>query len=459
MLDPSASGSRPSIARVALTASVLLAGLLPMPAGWVRNLRDVARSQDLNRADREATAGGYYEGLIGGAGKNSRGVPSALEIALVGKPIDRNRDLVRRITRDLKDDFLQFELRPNYDEVLFGERFTTNAEGMRDRDYSVLKPDGVFRIVLLGSSIDMGWGVATPDTYENRLEAWLNDQAERRGLIRRFEVLNFSVAAYGPAQRYDVFHRRALPYQPDLVLFSSTMLDPRLTEIHLGGLIKNNVDLKYDFFRETVAGAGIDPERERRSTWEQLDRRGGFKARVKDHYWNFADATIATLAADCRSLDIPLATMLVPRACRDDDVDARSLAVARQTAISARHAVPLLDLSETFDAVTPRDVEVAPGDDHPNPLGHHLLFDHLAQLLSDHPTLTRTLFGSTDRPADPTPACRCVHCVQTRLERASRTIIERKVWRSPQPSRASHPSSRVDHDHDHFEASLCEPVR
>ncbi len=410
MLDPSASGSRPSIARVALTASVLVAGLLPMPAGWFRNLRDVARSQDLNRADREATAGGYYEGLIGGAGKNSRGAPSALEIALVGKPIDRNRDLVRRITRDLKDDFLQFELKPNYDEVLFGERFTTNSAGMRDRDYPLNKPEGVFRIVLLGSSIDMGWGVATPDTYENRLEAWLNDQAERRGMVRRFEVLNFSVAAYGPAQRYDVFHRQALPYQPDLVLLSSTMLDPRLTEIHLGGLIKNNVDLRYDFFRRAVTESGIDPERERQSTWEQLDRRNGFKAKVKDHSWTFADATVAALAADCRSLDIPLASLFIPRACRDDDANARALAVARHTAIGARHAVPFLDLSATFDAATPREVEVAPGDDHPNPIGHRLLFEHLAKILGDHPSLTKTLFGSTDRPAE--PACRCPTCIR-----------------------------------------------
>ena len=386
--------------------------MFPLSAGWVRDLRDAARSQDLNRADREATAGGYYEGLIGGAGKNNRGVPSALEVALVGKPIDRNRDLVRRIMHEDRDDFLQFALKPGYDEVFFGERFTTNAAGMRDRDYTVAKPDGVFRVVLLGSSIDMGWGVATPDTYENRLEAWLNAEADRRGLIRRFEVLNFSVAAYGPAQRYDAFHRRALAYGPDLVLYSSTLLDPRLAEIHLGGLIKNRVDLKYPYFRQVVAAAGIDPERERHKTWEQLDRRNGFKAHVKDHFWDFADATLAALAADCRSLDIPLATLLVPRACRDDDADARALAVARHEALASRHAVPFLDLSATFDAVAARQVEVAPGDDHPNPLGHQLLFDHLAGLLAHHETLTKTLFGATAATPDESPACRCPDCLR-----------------------------------------------
>ena len=41
-----------------------------------------------------------------------------------------------------------------------------------------------------------------------------------------------------------------------------------------------------------------ESERERRMTWEQLDRRNGFKARVKDHFWDFADATLATMAAE-----------------------------------------------------------------------------------------------------------------------------------------------------------------
>ena len=397
MIDPSAP-VRPSAARVFLTASVLLAGLAPLPVGWARAAREAARSQDGNRADRQAGAGGYYESLIAGAGKNARGEPGALEVALIGKPIDRNRDLVRRITRDLKDDFLQFELKANFDEVLFGERFTTNAAGMRDRDYPVEKPPGVRRIALLGSSIDMGWGVATPDTYENLLEGWLNAEAARRRLPTRFEVLNFSMAAYGPGQRFEALHRKGLAYRPDVVLYSSTMLDPRLLEIHVGGLIKNRVDLKYDFFRRAAADSGIDPDRERREGWAELDRQKGFKARIKDHYWTFADAVLGALAADCRSLDLPLVELLIPRASRDDVTDARALAVARQAGIAARHAIPLIDLSATFDAQDPATIEIAPGDDHPNRQGHRLLFEALARALRADPALARTLFGFPNEP-------------------------------------------------------------
>ena len=382
----------PSLARVLLTIAALALGVLPLPAGWALSAREDARSLDLNRADRADNAGGYYEGLIGGAGANRRGARSALDNCLIGRAIAWNRVQAADITRGLDGDFLQFDLKPDQDKVVFGERFTTNADGLRDRDYARDKPDGTFRIALLGSSIDMGWGVATPDTYENRLEVWLNAEAARRGLARRFEVLNFAIAAYGPAQRYESFHRKALAYQPDLVLFSATLLDPRLVEIHLGALIRNQIDLKYPFFRQAAAAAGIDPVLSRRDAWADRDHRNGFKAKMKEHYWSFADAFLAALAADCRSLDLPLAYLLVPRACRDDDLDARALAAARHAGIAARHAVPFLDLSSSFDQVPADSVEIAPGDDHPNAQGHRLLFENLARSLMGRRELADTLF-------------------------------------------------------------------
>ena len=353
-----------------MTATVL--ARRPRPAARRLGLDAPARALRSTGVDRSSNApGGYYEGLIAGAGKGGPGGRRArLELCLMGDPIGHNRGQVKEVTRELDDDFLQFDLKPSYDAVFFGQRYTSNSRGMRDREYTVDKPEGVYRIALLGASIDMGWGVATPETYENLLEAWLNAEAARLGLPRRFEVLNFAVAAYGPVQRYDVFHRKALAFRPDLVLFSSTMLDPRFVEIHLGGLIKHGVDLKYDFFRRATREAGIDVARERSVGWADLDRKGGFKAKAKRHYWTFADAVLGALAADCRSLGLPLACLLVPRASRDDATDDRALTVARQAGIAARHALPLIDLSATFDGMPSARVEIAPGDDHPNaPLG------------------------------------------------------------------------------------------
>ena len=56
MIDPRAA--RPSVARVLMTLSLLLAGLAPLPVGWARAARETARSLDRNRGDRSAGLGG-----------------------------------------------------------------------------------------------------------------------------------------------------------------------------------------------------------------------------------------------------------------------------------------------------------------------------------------------------------------------------------------------------------------
>ena len=55
---------------------------------------------------------------------------------------------------------------------------------------------------------------------------------------RRFEVLNFAVAAYSPMQRLETLKRKVLAFHPDLVIYSATTLDVRLMEIHLCDMLR-----------------------------------------------------------------------------------------------------------------------------------------------------------------------------------------------------------------------------
>src|SRR5262249_4333499 len=150
---------------------------------------------------------------------------SELSLRLLGKPAQWTRDNARDITRHLTGDFLQFELVPNQDKVFLDRPFRTNPQGQRDHPYTREKPPGTFRIAVLGSSMDMGWGVTNEETYVNLLETWLNEHAARRGLDRRFEVVNFAVAAYAPLQRLESYRRKAREYEPDMVIYSATLLD------------------------------------------------------------------------------------------------------------------------------------------------------------------------------------------------------------------------------------------
>lgn len=379
----------------AATVAVLLAGLAPLPARWTaaRTAMQAVRTSDLERNDRESGIPGYYEGLIGGGSGSAQGARSELSIRLHGKPAQWTRDNARDITRRLSGDFLQFDLVPNQDKVFLGRPFTTNPQGQRDHPYTIEKPPGTFRIAVLGSSMDMGWGVRVEETYVNLLEGWLNEHAAKRGLNRRFEVVNFAVAAYAPLQRLESYRRKARAYDPDMVIYSATLLDLRLTEIHLCDLYSDGVkDLRYGFLRRIVAESGLTEADFRRDADGRLLSKEPIKHKLRPRFWSIYDGVLGTLAADCRSEGRLLACVIVPRVGSADAPDARAETIARLRGIAAHHAVPLFDLCATFDNMDPSQLEIAAWDDHPNAEGHRRLFLALARHLVKDSTFYETLF-------------------------------------------------------------------
>lgn len=382
---------------LAITIAMLLLALVPLPGHRAKSALRSLRSPEPNRSDREALAAGYYVGLIDGGPDSGR---DELTLRLLGKASDWQSFHDVGATEYLEGDFLQFELKPNLSTYAFGKPFTTNDRGLRDRRYATAKPPGTFRIALLGSSMDMGWGVGMEETYENRLEDWLNAHARRRGLARRFEVVNFAMAAYSPLHRLETYRRKAREYRPDLVLYSATMLDARLLDIHLRSLLRERTDLGYGFLRDALAGIDVTPADLRLDAFGEIRDKGGLKAKLKPHLDAIARATVAELAGLCRSAGSTLALVVIPRVGKADAPDERGPSIARYAATAGGLGLPLLDLSATFDDRDPSSIEIAPWDDHPNALGHRLLFQSLARKMVDDPGLYRRLFG-VDPPAGP----------------------------------------------------------
>jgi hypothetical protein len=377
----------------AQTIVVLIVGLLPIPEAFsrARAALNSARSPELNRSDREATATSYYEGLIGG-GDGPEGARGELTYRLLGRPSDWVRFHAANVSRHLDDDFLQFELKRNLKKTLFGHPFTTNAQGLRDRPYTIEKPANTFRIAVLGTSIDMGWGVGTEETYVNLFQDWLNAHAAVRGSTRRFEVINFAVAAYSPMQRLETFRRKAAAYHPDLVIYSATMLDIRLMEIHLCDLLEEGVDLHYDFLNDALDEAGVTTDDVRIGLDERLLHKGVLKKKLRPYYWSIYDQTLGQRAADCRAAGVSLVSVIVPRVGKADAPAARRETVARFRGIAAHHAIPVFDLSDAFDRFDPAKLEIAAWDDHPNTLGHQRLCLTLARAVTKDPGVYETLF-------------------------------------------------------------------
>lgn len=152
-------------------------------------------------------ARGYYEDLIDVGGGNS-----PLAEALVGKPPDWKRlessDAIRS-TGDLRG----YELLPNASAEVSGVSYRSNSRGLRDREYDLAKPSGVFRIALLGSSHVLGLGVDVEKTF-----AWMLEERLPESHGARPEVWNFAFNGYGPLSQWDVLDERVAGTAPDAVV-------------------------------------------------------------------------------------------------------------------------------------------------------------------------------------------------------------------------------------------------
>ena len=89
----------------------------------------------------------------------------------------------------------------------------TNSKGVRaDREFPYEKPDGVFRIVVLGDSFGLGYGVSLEDMFLTHLEEGL----ESRGA--EIELINLCVSGHGTAEELIMLRNEGVRYAPDLVL-------------------------------------------------------------------------------------------------------------------------------------------------------------------------------------------------------------------------------------------------
>ena len=376
---------------------LLIVGSISWPSDWdtVHAVVQSVRSPGTRGAEREARVVGYYEMLIGGPkGAESARWPFDLSHRLNGKPVGWISFKEADVLRYLDDEFLQFELKPLVRRTLVGQPFSTNAFGMHDEPVTLEKPEGTFRIALLGASMDMGWGVKYQDTYANRLQDWLTARASEKGSAgpRRFEVLNFAVAAYSPLQRLETLRRRVLAFRPDMVIYSATTLDVRLTEIHLCDMLPKGVDLQYDFVKELISEAKLAPSDLRIDAEGQSIYKDRLKAKLKPYYWRLYDATLGRIAAECRSEGVPIAMVIIPRVGPADSPAARAEPVARLKALAYHHGLTVFDLSDTFDGTDPAALEIAAWDDHPNAKGHERLFKALAKALTADAPLYRKFF-------------------------------------------------------------------
>ena len=89
----------------------------------------------------------------------------------------------------------------------------TNSKGLRsDEEVDYAKPAGLKRIILLGDSFGMGYGVSLEEMYLTRLHALLQEAGVQN------QVINLSVSGHGNAEELIALREEGMKYRPDLVI-------------------------------------------------------------------------------------------------------------------------------------------------------------------------------------------------------------------------------------------------
>jgi hypothetical protein len=116
------------------------------------------------------------------------------------------------------DPLLGWRSRPDFsmvgkspDSISGRVEYTHNSRGLRDEEYLYQKPDGTYRILVLGDSFAYGDGVQQSEAFPEILESLL----EKHG---RFEVINTGVTGYGLTQETLYYETEGYKYEPDLVM-------------------------------------------------------------------------------------------------------------------------------------------------------------------------------------------------------------------------------------------------
>ena len=260
-----------------------------------------------------------------------------------------------------------------------------NSLGFREREFSVAKPDGVYRIGVMGDSLSWAPGVATEERFSNLIERFLE---ERRGSGPRYEVLNFGLSGMDTEDEVRLLRDLVLKTDPDFVLLQWYVNDfengdhadrPRPAPLVRPGI------LHLKLLRASALYALLEPK------WEALQEALGLVESFTAYmYRRFGDPEgpdsvyeierVKEFIGLCRSRGVPVGLVLFPKVGPDlvggaydyDYLHDRVLAACRDEGVTC------VDLRSTFAPHKDyRTLWSSPLDPHPSALANRLAAERL----------------------------------------------------------------------------------
>jgi hypothetical protein len=286
-----------------------------------------------------------------------------------------------RYAKELKaksdDPHLDFDHVKSKSAMLQRVEIRLNEWGLRGGPVTPLPPGGR-RILFLGGSIALGWGVAEGDTIEARLERLLRERGEQ------VQVLNGGVGNYNADRYVSRFFKELSGLQPTDLVVHYFLRDAE--DLPPGG---GNIALQRSQLAVTLWIA-----------YHRAFDRSGERSLV-DHYraayqpdapgFHVMRAKLAELSDHARAHGIRIYLAMTPDVHNLVDYKLAFVHdIMREVAANAGYVY--VDLLPALRGQTPGALFAMPGDPHPNAFGHALMADALLPIVA-----------RADRPATAAP--------------------------------------------------------
>jgi hypothetical protein len=276
-----------------------------------------------------------------------------------------------RYAKDLKaqspDPQLDFNHVKSAAAVLQGVNIRLNEWGLRGGAVQPMAEQGR-RILFLGGSIALGWGVPEESTVEARLEQALSVDG------RQVQVLNGGVGNYNTERYVSRFFKELTALNPTDIVVHYFLRDAE--QLPPGG---GNVLLRHSQLAVTLWIA----------YHRVVDRTG--ESSLVDHYRNVyrpdapgfttMQARLKDLAAYAHEKNIRIYLAMTPDV--HNLVDYKfGFVHDTMRQIAEREGYAYVDLLPAMRGRSPEELFAMPGDPHPNALGHQLMAEALLPVLS-----------------------------------------------------------------------------
>jgi hypothetical protein len=265
-----------------------------------------------------------------------------------------------------------------------GTVYTTNSQRLRaPRDYTPEVPAGRYRVICLGDSFTMGYGVDDADTYPARLSQ-LSDE---------LEVVNMGLGGFGVDQDYLWFERDGDVLESNALLFCVVIADfYRMTSdvfqgrypkpmlaLEDGELVVHNVPVPSGF--EDHSGGGVGNLLQRLNLVQLLLGRGGTRTTIRESFTAVAEAVFEDLHRKSAARGRYFAVVLLPS---ERHVNADHLPVEGWLEeFTARAGIPFLNLFPPLREIDPEELSDYFTQGHYAPIGNQLVAEALFRMIED----------------------------------------------------------------------------